>query len=202
MSLFDFLTTGDNGIGDLVGDVASNAITGDSGFSGGQSAADYMNSLIGGINGGSNPYALGSGLYGTDSSSIGGLLDPITTSMAGNSGDSGLWSTLADAASGSGSNSDTHWYDKVIKNLEDRWNKDPLSMIGTGIGVLSKLNAIRHQLDGSTPSGNSVQPPVFTTGRAEDAFRGAIAPAAINRVAPVPGALSRVGAVQIPVLKR
>lgn len=171
------------------GDTAATAAT----DFGGMSASDYFNSLL---SDGDMYGQLGSGMYGADDASVNKLLDLALNSGAGAGGAGG-------SDSGSGITG-VGWIDKVLANLGDRWNKDPLSLIGTGVGILGKIDAYNKAKSGSGGGTPFVLPP-----RADDQFRTAntttTLPPARSPIAPVgpgaPGALNRVVPVQIPIVK-
>lgn len=100
------------------------------------SASDVFGSLV---DGASSP-TLGSGLYGTDNASLSDLL-------GGQGYAAPDLSTLADVGAGAmGGGSDgvtgIGWIDKILNQVGDGFNKDPLGTIAAGIGILSKIHAM------------------------------------------------------------
>lgn len=176
MDFIDFL--GDSGAGDAASTM------------GGSSASDYFTNMLG--NGGANGPALGSGMYGTDDQSMQDLYGLDT-----NTGMKALQQAQENGTGVTG----IPVLDKVLANLGQRFEQDPLSMIGTGLGILGKIADYKRQKEmyatGKLPF---IQPP-----RADDAFRGANTAAnmpAARGPAPQPGALSRMAPpVQIPIIK-
>lgn len=170
---------------------------------GGAAGGDYFTQIL---DGGAN--ALGSGMFGTDDSSMGSLfdidLDSATKALMSSGGQ------MQADGSITGIGPLDHVLRKVGQNLGERWEKDPLALISTGIGILGKIDAMRKQHDnrgygtGGASAMIGAAPP-----RAEDAYRGANRPAVdmAGAVAPAGGApkpgpvgaLSQVKPVQIPI---
>ena len=136
--------------------------------------------------------SLGSGFFGS-------MDDSAVNDLMGLDFDTGV--AALQAAGDNGGITGIPALDKILTNLGERWEKDPLSMIGTGIGILGKIDAYRQAKKAS--KGGSAAVPFVMPPRAEDAYRGpntaANMPAARNPIAPR-GALSQVP-VQIPIMK-
>ena len=76
------------------------------------------------------------------------------------------------------------WIDKVLGRLGDQWDKDPLSMIGAGVGILGKIDAIR-QAQGHKP---------WLGGHGGGSDGGAEASASIRRMDDMMGGVRNAGA--------
>lgn len=171
---------------------------------GGMSANDYFSQIV---DAGGN--ALGSGMFGTDDESFSSLFDMDLGQAAQAVMNSG--GTVKEDGSITGIGPLDHVLRKVGQNLGERWEKDPLALISTGIGILGKIDAMRKQRSnrGYGGGGDAASYVAALPPRAEDKYRGANAPAvdaparqAPRGGAPQPapvGALSRVQPVQIPI---
>lgn len=203
MDFSDFLTLGDSGIGDMIssgGDAPADF--------GGISAVDYFGSLIGG--GGGDE--LGGGMFGTDDASMSSLyglpdfsgVDPSILSSLGGGNDGG--SSLAELFTNGedGKILGSSGFGKVWDRIKDRWDKDPLSMINSGIGIIAILDQMKKAKRGGRSGGGDAAWNVIGSAppRAEEPFRAANPAASTfpERVAPQPaGGLAQ--AVQIPIYK-
>lgn len=122
---------------------------------GGQSAAEMFGSYFGGED---LAETLGSGFYGTDEQSIVDLLGTgnLQDGVAGMDFEpSQFTDMIAGAATNPDGTTGIPWIDKIIKNLGDRFEKDPLSMIGSGVGILGILDKLRKGQSGGIAGGRA-----------------------------------------------
>lgn len=191
--LFDMITLGENGIGDLSGgggysDLLYDGISPE--VMGGKSASNYFTSLVQP----GEPNAIGSGTYGTDTNSLNNLLGlPAGSNVT----PVDLAKTAQENGGVTGIGPLDHVLSRITKGLGDRWEKDPLALIGTGLAVLSKIQQMRN----STPNPIPNFAASMSAPRTDAQYRTANPPASsfAPRQAPQPGALSQI--VQIPIKK-
>lgn len=113
-------------------------------------SADFIGENVGDI--GNTIGDAVSGAYDAIGESAPSYLEFVTNPELGDA--LSAWESGYDLAGGSGLPSGgltgIGWIDKVLGRLGDQWEKDPLSMIGAGVGVLGKLDQIR-QAQGHKP---------------------------------------------------